>query len=210
MGADRRIGPQEFAALEGLGERELPALGQLDRLGLGTLSEYAYEEARRADEKAVDVAAACAELRAAAPRAASTILAALAELAASDGALAPREREVLLAVGRGLGLTPRDVRVILTTATAEASAPAADVTIGRPRPRVVASRGDVEAAHRVLGIEPGAGAEQIDAAYRRLVDRYNPAKVVELGCDFAVLAIRKLAGITDAYDTAMSAAESGH
>jgi DnaJ-domain-containing protein 1 len=46
--------------------------------------------------------------------------------------------------------------------------------------------------------------DTIEAAYRRLVERYNPAKVAALGGDFAALAVRKLAGITDAYDTVLA------
>jgi DnaJ-domain-containing protein 1 len=204
MAADRRITPGELAALEGLAEHELPALARLDRLGLGSLSEIVYEEARRAETEPVDVPAVCAALAAAAPRAAPVILSALTEIAASDGVLVPRETEMLDLVAQELGLAPSEARGILASVLA-GQAPA-----GPPAAPVAAGAAEVEHAHRVLGVEVGVGPQQIEAAYRRLVERYNPAKVVDLGCDFAALAVRTLSDITDAYATAIGALDTRH
>jgi DnaJ-domain-containing protein 1 len=211
MASDRRIGPSELAALEGLGEHELPALAQLDRLGLGALSEIVYEEIRRAETEPIDIPAVCTALRRVVPRAASVVVAALTELAMSDGTLATGETEALTEVARGLGLSVAEARyVVASVLAARPPAGAQEVRIGSAEPPTTASHLELDQARRVLGIDVDAGSDEIDAAYRRLVDRYNPAKVVELGCDFAALAVRTLAGITDAYDTAIAALDTRH
>lgn len=203
MAADRRVGPTELAALEGLGSRELPAIAALDRLGLGALSTLAFEEARRAETEPPEIDATCALLRARLPHAVPGVLAALSEIAASDGPLVPAETRVLGAIAKRLGMAAGEARLLFATTVAAELAPSEqDLTIGRRRH---VSTVALAQARRILGVQAGARAETIEAAYRRLVDRYNPAKVAALGGDFAALAVRKLAGITDAYDTVLSA-----
>jgi uncharacterized tellurite resistance protein B-like protein len=61
-------------------------------------------------------------------------------------------------------------------------------------------RATPERAWRMLGIEPGASRAELDAAYVALVRHYDPAKVTDLGPEFAALAVRRLAEITAAYE----------
>lgn len=203
MAADRRVGPTELAALEGLAPRELPAIGRLDGLGLGALSTLAFEEARRTDAQPPALDETCAALRATLPRAIPVVLAALSEIAASDGPLVPAETRILGAIAKRLGMPANEARLLFATTVAAELAPGeADLTIGRRRP---VSSVALAQARRVLGVQAGARPEAVEAAYRRLVERYNPAKVAALGGDFAALAVRKLAGITDAYDAVVAA-----
>jgi DnaJ-domain-containing protein 1 len=208
MAADRRVGPTELAALEGLGMREMPAIAGLERLGLGALSTLAFEEARRSESQPPDLDRACALLRETLPRAIPGVLAALSEIAASDGPLVPAETRILTAIAKRLGMPANEARLLFATTVAAELAPGeADLPIGRRRPVTSVA---LAQARRVLGVQAGARREAVDAAYRRLVERYNPAKVSALGGDFAALAVRRLAGITDAYDTVLAAMRSGH
>jgi hypothetical protein len=59
---------------------------------------------------------------------------------------------------------------------------------------------DADRAFQLLGIAPSDSLEQADAAYAGLVRRYNPATVLELGTEFAVLAVKKRNAATAAYE----------
>jgi hypothetical protein len=69
-----------------------------------------------------------------------------------------------------------------------------------PQPAAVTapeSRGthaELDWALPVLGLGAGASADEMDAAYATLVRRYNPATVIELGPEFAVLAVQRTCG----------------
>ena len=39
----------------------------------------------------------------------------------------------------------------------------------------------------------------MESAYRAVVERYQPAKVIDLGPEFAVLAVNRLAAATEAF-----------
>ncbi|MEW5722765.1 MAG: DnaJ domain-containing protein [Thermodesulfobacteriota bacterium] len=52
----------------------------------------------------------------------------------------------------------------------------------------------------VLGLSPGAGPEEIRAAYRRESQKYHPDKVSHLGEEFQELANQKFIEIKQAYD----------
>jgi uncharacterized membrane protein YkvA (DUF1232 family) len=55
--------------------------------------------------------------------------------------------------------------------------------------------------HQVLGIAPGASAEEIDKAYKTLAMQYHPDRVNHLGKEFRELAHEKMVEIQQAYDT---------
>jgi hypothetical protein len=48
----------------------------------------------------------------------------------------------------------------------------------------------------------------VDAAYRAVIERYQPIKVIDLGPEFAVLAVRRLAAATAAF-TVLAAVSEG-
>ena len=197
---------------------EIDALELLDGLGLGPVSYQAADEIHRAEHQPIDLAETCRPLAHASPQAIATVLATLAELAASDGEISQNELDVLEAVARHLNFDPEQLTHIVETAPL---APGAHLD-RRPEPihplhldtlgagtapahaAPPAARHGAENALRILGLAAGAGREQIDAAYLELVDRYNPGHVVALGPEFVVLATRKLNVITNAYEIAVS------
>jgi len=56
-----------------------------------------------------------------------------------------------------------------------------------------------------LGVRPGASRVEFENAYRAALERYNPNKVIDLGTEFASLAVQKLAQAT-AFEFALAAA----
>lgn len=54
--------------------------------------------------------------------------------------------------------------------------------------------------YEILGVAPGAGQEEIKAAYRRAVQAYHPDKVSHLGREFQELAEKKFLEIQNAFE----------
>ncbi len=54
--------------------------------------------------------------------------------------------------------------------------------------------------YEILGVEPGASIEEIQAAYRAAAQQYHPDKVAHLGDEFQALAQEKFVQIQEAYD----------
>jgi DnaJ-domain-containing protein 1 len=186
---------------------ELEELGLLDCLGLGRLSGLAEEEMRNAVNRPIDVRAACGLLREQLPDAAPTILGTLAAIAAADEDVSEPERKLLAEVASELGLAPAEAERILA-AVFQAVGLEAPPEPAAPPP-YPAGQASVDPrlsrALLVLGLGSLTGRADLDASYRRHVERYDPAKVLELGPDFAALAVRKLAEVTDAYQLAVDA-----
>ena len=57
-----------------------------------------------------------------------------------------------------------------------------------------------ERYYAILGLEKGAGAEDIKKAYRQLSMKYHPDKVRHLGEEFRAIAEEKMKEINGAYD----------
>ncbi len=57
--------------------------------------------------------------------------------------------------------------------------------------------------YAVLGLKPDASREEIQAAYRELVQKYHPDKVSHLGEEFQEMAQQKFVEIQNAYDELM-------
>jgi DnaJ like chaperone protein len=77
----------------------------------------------------------------------------------------------------------------------------------RPVVTPVTSQPSRAAWHEVLNVDPTASAEEIHAAYRRLISQYHPDKVEHLGPELKELAARKSQEITVAYQTAVALKE---
>jgi DnaJ-domain-containing protein 1 len=192
MVADRRLSMQE-----------IDAAARLDYIGLGPLSPLVREELQRATRMPIDVGDACTALRGTGAALIGTVLAALAGIAASDGAAGDDERRVFAAIATRLGARTVELPDYLEgqesrSAPASAAAPAVA--------RRAAAADDGANALRVLGLGTAANPAEVDAAYLRLVEEYDPMKVAPLGADFVALAIRKLAALTELYATARDAA----
>lgn len=198
---------------------EIAAVAALVRLGLGSLEAITREELARAAEAPLDVVPACAALVAAYPDAGGTILAALADLAVSDGELDPREVALLGRIGDALDVAPSIVAHVVRAAAAEAGVPLPTGEPPQPEPATRRSAPSVAAAsaasvaapvpaaldeaYAILGLDPGAPPAAVEQAYRAQLERYQPLKVLDLGPEFAVLAVRRLAAATAAF-TAIS------
>ncbi|MCC6849667.1 MAG: TerB family tellurite resistance protein [Deltaproteobacteria bacterium] len=199
---------------------ELSAVAGLTRLGLGTLESATHGELARAVDEPIDVGAACAVLLDAYPDAGGTILAALADIAAGDGELDPREVAVLGRIGDALDVAPAIVAHVVRTAAAaagasvlreprrEAERPPAEETPADASPAAALEPGGapptatpdpLATAYAALGLAPGAPAAVVEDAYRAVIERYQPIKVLDLGPEFAVLAVRRLAAATAAF-----------
>jgi DnaJ-domain-containing protein 1 len=206
MIADGRITPNECDAAM-----------QLDDLGLGPLSQFVEEEVERAMSCPIDVAVTCAGLADANPQAAAVILTALAQVAACDRTLSPPEIEVLTTMAEHLGLSVEDavhimesvLRPSATTWDEEKSGETVKIRTASPSgPGQSGSSScdpSLENAYRLLGVAPGASRALIESAYLGLVERYNPAKVIDLGPEFAALAVRRLSEVTSAFQVALAA-----
>lgn len=212
-----------------ISDAELRAVDHLCELGLGPLSTFVDAEVQRATRTPIDVAGTTAALAALAPQAGNMVVSALADIAASDHELSRREIEVLSVVAEVLGIDGTEAAHAIRSAAArygasigdQAPAPgtmspqitpaAGPEPLRVPEPRAAMptkSKGvpdELDWALPVLGLAPGASAAEMDAAYTTLVRRYNPAGVIELGPEFAVLAAQKLNAITMAYVAARQA-----
>jgi uncharacterized tellurite resistance protein B-like protein len=82
------------------------------------------------------------------------------------------------------------------------SAPSARLRPAADSPALAAERGR---AFAFLGVTPGASRSDLEAAYRVLVERYDPLKVLDLGSEFAALAVRRLGEATRAFEVALGA-----
>jgi len=205
MTADGRITPSER-----------DALSRFDDIGLGRLSDLVDEEVQRAAHEPIDLVATCEPLIDASPEVATIITSVLCDIAASDRAVTASEVTTLSAVATLLGLSEAEIERLLRTAMSAYDAtlvrepeplltPAPPATSAEPKPSVAPRDPGLEQALRTLGLTAGADARSLAAAYLDLVARYNPAKVAELGAEFAALAVKKLGMFTDAFEYARDA-----
>jgi hypothetical protein len=196
-GLDRLIARLAAAVIAADHRITSPELERLDGLGLGALGALVRDEIERASCDPVHVAATCAALPPLGEDAATLVLTALAELVTSDRVVALRERDVFRAIAGHLGIRPATATRILEAAI---SPNGTRETVPEPFRR--------HPAFRLLGLEPGASRSRIETTYLQLVQRYDPLRMAEeLGPDLAAMAVRRLAVITDAYETALATLE---
>lgn len=65
------------------------------------------------------------------------------------------------------------------------------------------SRPDAPSPYEILGVKPGAGPDEIRAAYRHAAQAYHPDKVAHLGPELRELAQKKFVEIQEAYHLLM-------
>ena len=203
-GAIARLVAAMMAADRRLSVAEIDEAARLDRIGLGPLSPLVQEELQRATRMPIDVDGACTALCGTGPALIGTVLSVLAGVAMSDGAIDEDETRVFAAIASRLGTTMRDIHDYVGS-----DEPTEDVepTVSRlPRTPNVAGGGEGAKALQALGLGASATRADIDAAYLGLVERYDPAKVAPLGAEFVVLAVQKLAALSDLYEVARDAA----
>jgi uncharacterized tellurite resistance protein B-like protein len=186
-----------------LATAEIDEASRLDHIGLGPLSPIVRDELQRATRIPIDVGDACTALSGTGPALIGTVLSVLAHIAASDGAVDDDERRMFATIANRLGARMAEIQDYLES---DESGDVETTTAGAPLRSAV--RADDRAdTLRALGLGSTAGPAEVDAAYLRLVEQYDPAKVAPLGADFVVLVVRKLAALSDLYEAARHAAK---
>ncbi len=199
MVADGRVAPAE-----------LDVVTRLDRAGLGPLSWRVRRELDRATRGPLDIDAACATVRGAGVTLVGAVLTMLARIAAAGRRVGEPEQKLFAAVAERLGVEPEAARRHVEPLWPRRSEAGDDrperhpVRFAEPEPGPRVFDG-AAAALQQLGLGRDASSADVDAAYLRLVDRYDPGRLAPLGADFVTLAVRELASLTEAYERARSA-----
>ncbi|MDE2149775.1 MAG: co-chaperone DjlA [Gammaproteobacteria bacterium] len=110
---------------------------------------------------------------------------------AADGALHPAEREMLMRIARGLGLSTADVQRLEALLRGGFAG-------GRGAPTAGPALDD---AYQVLGVSPSASDTELKRAYRRLMSQHHPDKLAgkDLPESMREMAEQKTREITAAY-----------
>lgn len=108
---------------------------------------------------------------------------------AADGVLHQAEREMLLRVARGLGLSEADLERLEAMLRGGGGA-------GQP------DGGSLDDAYAVLGVESSASDAEVKKAYRRLMSKYHPDKLASSGMpeNMRTVAKERVREIRKAYD----------
>ncbi len=120
----------------------------------------------------------------------------LVDAALADGNLDEEEKTLLTRVCAGLRLHPQHLEQILAMAFAAQHAGE------RAGSQTGAGGLALEDAYALLGVNPSAGSDEITRAYRRLMNRHHPDKLVSKGLpeEMLQLANEKTQKIKSAYD----------
>lgn len=111
-------------------------------------------------------------------------------IAQADGQVPPEELTALIEVGSYLGISREDIESLLNMRGSQ------DSTSGAR----AASKDDLKAAYKVLGISPDATDEEVKKAYRAMALKHHPDRVASLGEDVKKEAERKFQEINAAKD----------
>jgi DnaJ like chaperone protein len=185
--ADGRVGPAEIRTAERF----------FDRLSLSAEQRRAAQQAfKRGKGAGFDVDDEVARLRAAAGRSISLLqffIEVQIAAATADGAVEAPERELLLRIAHGLGLSPPEVERL------EALLRGPRHERARPEP---GGRQQLAQAYDTLGVSPDATDDEIKRAYRRAMSKHHPDKLAARGMPETMrpVAEEKTREIRAAYD----------
>lgn len=203
-GAIARLVTAMMIADRRLSTNELDEATRLDGIGLGPLSPLVRDELQRATRMPIEIDEACASLSGTGPALIGTVLSVLAGVAASDGTIDADEVRLFAAIASRLGAGMRDIHDYLPSD--DAPREVESTTSAMPDVSRAAPDDEGTKALHALGLGETATRAQIDAAYLGAVERYDPAKVVPLGPEFVLLAVQKLAALSELYEIARDAA----
>ncbi|WP_348673860.1 co-chaperone DjlA [uncultured Abyssibacter sp.] len=117
------------------------------------------------------------------------------QVAIADGRITDAERELLFRVGRGLGLSERDLaRLDASLRMAQGGGAAG----GRRPPQ----RDELADAYKIIGVDSSASDAEVKKAYRRLMSEHHPDRLAAKGLPESMRAVaeQKTSEITRAYD----------
>jgi hypothetical protein len=203
-GAIARLVAAMMVADRRLSTEEIDEAARLDGIGLGPLSPLVQDELQRATRAPIEIDDACVALSGTGPALVGTVLSVLAGVAASDGAIDADESRLFAAVATRLGAGPCDIRDYVASDETPREVESTGSAVP-PVPSAAADDVGGEALH-AFGLGRTATRAQIDAAYLDVVERYDPVKVAPLGPEFVLLAVQKLAGLSELYEIARDAA----
>lgn len=114
----------------------------------------------------------------------------------ADGVIHHKEREIILHIGRHLGVNDRLMEQLISMVQAQQHY-AHRGDIHRP-----ATASDLREAYAVLGVEQSASDQAVKIAYRRLMNQHHPDKLVSKGLpeEMIKLATEKTQEIKKAYE----------
>ena len=102
--------------------------------------------------------------------------------------VSPQELAMVQTIADFLGIAVHDLHAIRSK------------YVGGSRGRAFAGQGRSEAQYyEILGLAPGASAEEIKSAYRKLSMQYHPDKVAHLGEEFRRVAEERMKELNEAY-----------
>ena len=125
----------------------------------------------------------------------------LIDVALADGALSQAEQRIMVRVTQILGLPTAVLQALLQMRVGPRGTAGAGAG-GGARGARPPSRDQLADAYRVLGVEPSATDAEVKKAYRKLMSRYHPDKLVSQGLpeEMQSIAKEKAQAISAAYD----------
>lgn len=99
-------------------------------------------------------------------------------IAEADGAIAPKEVNVIMTISDNMGVSASDFLSVKAMFIKE-----------------------TDSAYKILGIDPSATDEEVKKAYREMAKKNHPDLVSTLGEDVRQAAVKKFQEINDAYET---------
>ncbi len=122
------------------------------------------------------------------------------QVALSDGVMHPAEEKILLQVCKQLGIRQAEYRAIVYLV--KASGHFAGEQRQGSKPSAATSAATIKDAYELLGIDKSASDSEVKKAYRRLLSRHHPDKLVSKGLpeEMMKVAADKTFQIKQAYD----------
>ncbi len=123
------------------------------------------------------------------------------QVALSDGVMHPAEEKILLQVCKQLGIRQAEYRAIVYLVKASGHFAGEQQRPGR-KPSAATSAATIKDAYELLGVDKSASDSEVKKAYRRLLSRHHPDKLVSRGLpeEMMTVAADKTFQIKQAYD----------
>ncbi|MBF0470340.1 MAG: co-chaperone DjlA [Gammaproteobacteria bacterium] len=120
----------------------------------------------------------------------------------ADGTMEEREREILLHIATILGFSAKEFQLMERMVAAVYSFHQRQEGANRGRGKGVVSASELQAAYELIGVSSQASDDEVKRAYRQLMSRHHPDKLVSKGLpeEMMKMATIKTQEIKSAYD----------